>query len=269
VNQRRKVIVDEGALSARSVIASTLLGADPPRLPARLLVRAGELFGIAEGTTRVALSRMVAAGDLEAEDGHYRLVGALLLERQARQSASRRPGGAERSWNGRWHLAVVHAGRRDAATRAALRDAGTRLRLAELREGVWARPDNLDHDRLPAARAVLDAQARSFTGRPLDERGDDAALAASLWDLAGWADTAARLRTDLDALAPRLDRGDEEVLAPAWLLSAEVLRHLLADPRLPDALLPGDWPGPALRADYDRYDDAFNRAWRSWFRAQR
>jgi phenylacetic acid degradation operon negative regulatory protein len=254
------------ALSARSIIASTLLGTQPPRLPARLLVRAAELFGIAEGTTRVALSRMVAAGDLEADDGHYRLVGPVLLERQARQSASRRP--ASRRWSGRWHLAVVRAERRDAATRAALRDAGKRLRLAELREGVWLRPDNLDPDRLPAARAVLDAQCRTFLGDPDGDAGDDAELAASLWDLGSWATTAEGLRAGMAGLAGDLDAGDTAVLAPAFTLSAAVLRHLLADPLLPAALLPADWPGTALRRDYDRYDDAFKRAWRAWFHAQ-
>ena len=50
---------DEGggsgrALTARSVVASTLLGMSPPRLSSQLLVRSGELFGITEGTTRVA-----------------------------------------------------------------------------------------------------------------------------------------------------------------------------------------------------------------------
>jgi phenylacetic acid degradation operon negative regulatory protein len=253
-------------LSARSVIASTLLGTRPPRLPARLLVKAGELFGIAEGTTRVALSRMVAAGELEAADGHYRLVGPLLLERQARQTTSRRPG--ERPWSGGWHLAVVHVDRRDATTRAALRDATNRLRMAELREGVWVRPDNLEPDRLPAARAVLDAQCRSFRGE-VSDGGDEAELAASLWDLVSWAKTANGLRAEMAALTGGLDAGDTVVLAPAWLLSAAILRHLLADPLLPDGLLPADWPGPELRDDYDRYDDSFNRAWRAWFRAQR
>ena len=52
------------ALTARSVIASTLLGTEPPRLPGRVLVRVGELFGITEGTIRTALSRMVASGEL-------------------------------------------------------------------------------------------------------------------------------------------------------------------------------------------------------------
>src|SRR5690348_17330709 len=91
-------------LSARSVLASTLLGIDPPWLPTRLLVRSGELFGIAEGTTRVAVSRMVAAGELVAERDGYGLAGPLLA-RQDRQRASRR---AEQGpWNGRWVLAVV------------------------------------------------------------------------------------------------------------------------------------------------------------------
>ena len=47
-------------LTARGVIASTLIGTNPPLLSARRLVRVGELFGINAGTIRVALSRMVA-----------------------------------------------------------------------------------------------------------------------------------------------------------------------------------------------------------------
>jgi phenylacetic acid degradation operon negative regulatory protein len=74
-------------LTARSVIASTLLGTTPPRLPARVLVEAGELFGIAEGTTRVALSRMVASGELATDDGWYVLRGQRLLVRLARLEA--------------------------------------------------------------------------------------------------------------------------------------------------------------------------------------
>ena len=61
------------ALTARSVIASTLLGVDPPRLPTLALVRSGELFGLSEGATRTALSRMAAAGEVEADGTGYRL----------------------------------------------------------------------------------------------------------------------------------------------------------------------------------------------------
>ena len=51
-------------LTARSVLASALLGMDPPELPVSQLVRLTGLFGISENRARVALSRMVAAARL-------------------------------------------------------------------------------------------------------------------------------------------------------------------------------------------------------------
>ena len=239
------------------MVASTLLGTDPPRLPGQLLVRAAELFGIAEGTTRVALSRMVAAGELAADGGRYELTGRL-LERQARQATSRRA--TTRRWRGRWLTAVVTADRRPAAERAALRTTLTAARLGELREGVWMRPDNLDGGRPAVAsctwlRAGLD-----------DPALEDRALAARLWDLSGWAAEAERLRHEMAATIGDLDAGDTAALAPGFVLSAAVLRHFNADPLLPPELVPPEWPGAELRRDYDRFDAAYRRVLRAWFR---
>ncbi len=259
---------DARPLSARSVIASTLLGVQPPRLPGRLLVASGQIFGISEGTTRVALSRMVANGELEADDGTYQLAGRL-LERQDRQLASRRA--RHRSWSGEWELVVVTAERRDAASRAALRDAVRRMKLAELREGVWIRPDNLDPDRSPDALALVAQQCRRFVGAPDHDatgEADDRALAASLWDLDAWAQAAVAFQRDLEQSSAALTARETAAMAPAFVLSAAVLRHLLADPELPDELVPDAWPGPALRAAYDEYDATFKAAWRDWFREQ-
>jgi phenylacetic acid degradation operon negative regulatory protein len=251
------------ALTARSVVASTLLGMRPPRLPAALLVRSGELFGIAEGTTRVALSRMVAAGELEPDEGGYRLAGPMLA-RQERQDQSRRPPSPR--WNGSWRMAVVHPQRRSAVARADLRQAMHRLQLAEHRDGVWLRPDNLPADRAPDAQAVADAQCSWLTARPDD---DPAALAATLWELDAWASEAETLRAELAEHLPAVDGGDTSALAPGFVLDAAVVRHLLADPRLPDSLVASSWPGAALRADFERYDRAYKAIWRTWFRAQR
>lgn len=250
-------------LTARSVVASTLLGVDPPQLPARLLVRSGELFGISEGTTRVALSRMVGAGELVSDGGDYRLAGRL-LQRQARQTASRLA--EHRTWGGDWELAVVTPERRDASARAALREAMRQRKLAELREGVWLRPDNLAADRSSGSQAIVLAQCRRFTTRLVDD--DPADLVAALWDLDAWSAQARDFRTELHALVGVLEAGDTDPLAPGFVLSAAVLRHMLADPLLPDELLPDDWPGAALRDDYDRYDRAFKTVWRNWFRTQ-
>ena len=258
--------VDERPLTARSVIASTLLGTSPPQLPGWLLVRAGALFGIAEGTVRTALSRMVAAGELASGDGTYALAGPLLA-RPARQDESRRAAVATTAWDGAWTMAVVHADPRSAAQRGELRAAAASLRFAELREGVWLRPDNLDPARLPASSAVLAAQCARLTARPDDP--DPAALAARLWDLGGWADRAAALRARMDGIVTALEAGDTEALAPGFVLSASVLRLTQADPLLPDPLLPPHWPGAALRAEYDRYDTAYQSLLGAWFRAQR
>lgn len=263
-------------LTARSVVASTLLGIDPPRLSTALLVRSGELFGISGPTTRVALSRMVAAGELEpdppgigsgngsgGQPGGYRLAGPMLA-RQARQAASRTA--ERRRWKGDWEMAVVGDGRRSASDRADLRAAMTRLRLAEVRESVWLRPDNLDATRVPEAAAVVAEQCTRYSARPDDEH--PAELAARLWPLDEWSSVAAGLRAEMDALVGPLESGDTGALAAGFVLSAAVLRHLLADPLLPTELLPPSWPGDPLRAEYDRYDRAFKSVWRDWFRRQ-
>ena len=241
---------DRKSLTARSVIASTLLGLDPPVLPTRRLVETAELFGISEGTARTALSRMAAAGEVVAEDGRYRLSGRL-LDRQRRQDEGRRP--RTRAWTGgRWRLVVVTAdGARTAAERADLRAALARLRLAEWREGVWTRPDNLDvpidHEHCTTVVGTVDA--------------DDRVLATTLWDLDGWAADARALRDELRATAP-------DALADGFVLAAAVVRHLAADPRLPPELLPRRWPGDDRRATYDTWLAEYRRVLADWHRSR-
>jgi phenylacetic acid degradation operon negative regulatory protein len=243
-------------LTARSVIASTLLGTEPPALPGRVLVSAAALFGITEGATRVALSRMVTAGELATDDGRYMLVSPRLLARQARQTASRRA--TTTQWDGRWVLAVVIAERRDAADRAELRERLGAARLAELREGVWTRPDNIDI----AWPDVVTEHCTLVTDATVD-----AAVAPRLWDLDRWALDADDLRRQMDALITPLESGDTDALAPGFVTSAAVLRQLQADPLLPAELLPRVWPGDAIRTEYDRFDAGYRAVLRSWFRS--
>jgi phenylacetic acid degradation operon negative regulatory protein len=242
------VSIERKTLTARSVLLSTLLGLDPPVLPVGRLVETASLFGIADGAARTALSRMVGAGEVVADDGRYRLAGRL-LDRQRRQGEGRRP--RTTRWNGRWRMAVVTADRRSAADRADLRAALTRLRLAEWREGVWLRPDNLD-----IAPSGVSAAHCSWLVADLDHAPD------GLWDLDGWTKEARDLLDEL-ATAPTIDD-----LAPGFVLSAAVLRHLAADPLLPPALLPADWPGADLRATYDGWDRAYRRLLAEWHRGR-
>lgn len=246
------------ALTARSVIASTLLGTEPPVLPARALVQVVELFGITEGTARTALSRMVANGELASDAGSYRLTGERLLDRQARQSASRKA--TRHRWHGGWVLAIVVRDRREAPDRAELRAALEGVRLAELREGVWLRPDNIDI----TWPKVVGAQCTIVHGRDVDP-----SLVKRLWDLDDWAGRAGELRTDMARLVEPLEAGDTNALADGFVVSAAVLRQFQSDPLLPEELLPGSWPGRALRTEYDRFDAAYRAVLRDYFRILR
>jgi phenylacetic acid degradation operon negative regulatory protein len=240
-------------LTARSVLASALLGMDPPELPVAQLVRLTGLFGISENRVRVALSRMVAAGEATTDGaGRYRLAGHLAA-RQSRQSASR--SGVTAPYEGRWWMAVVTRTGSTAEVRGVRRRALSYARLAELREGVWMRPDNVSLS-LPDA---LGDDVELMTAVPDDARG----LAARLWDLPAWSDGARVLLHGLNALTP--DR--PEALAPGFELSASVLRHLQADPLLPGDLLPEEWPGARLRATYDVWDAGYRATLREWSRA--
>jgi phenylacetic acid degradation operon negative regulatory protein len=239
--------------TARSVLASALLGEEPPELPVSHLVHLAGLFGINENRARVALSRMVSAGEVTTDGaGRYRLAGRL-LERQTRQHESRV--GASGTWKGEWRMVVVVTTGRSAEERTARRKRLLLARLAEQREGFWLRPDNIELRPNPAH----DPDLALYSGSP-DVPPEE--LVASLWNLEAWADRATELRAELGQLTPR---GPAD-LAPGFELSAAVLRHLLADPLLPDELLPGSWPGRALRDSYDRWDRRYRQVLRAWGR---
>jgi phenylacetic acid degradation operon negative regulatory protein len=249
-------------LTARSVVASTLLGTDPPSLPVSFLVRTGALFGLAEGAVRTALSRMVTAGDVITDGTGWYSLNTELSERRERQERSRAAEVGE--WSGRWWTGVVGPTPRTPRDRARLRHEMQRLRLAELRDGVWVRPDNLDPHQRPD-RSDAAAQCLWFLGHPVPgPGGDEAELVRRLWDLEAWTTRAVDLRRWMHALVGRLEDGDPDSLARGFVVSAAVLRHFLADPLLPRELQPRNWPGDALRRDYDRYDAAYRALLSEW-----
>jgi phenylacetic acid degradation operon negative regulatory protein len=255
----RRASSDDRAFSARSVIASTLLGTRPPTLPVSVLVRSCALFSISAPTARTALARMVASEELELSNGRYTLVGRL-RQRQSRQSESRR-GAVDKSWDGAWTLRVVNRENRDPTQRARLRNAMYRLRISELYPGTWARPDNLSPTDSQEAEAVVTDQCTTFSGAHV---GDPVGLAGQLWNLNEWSQTAGELVDRMHATAANLQLDDQKGLAAAFRLNAAVLRHFQADPLLPSPLLTLDWPGAALRDTFESFDLTFMGAWRHW-----
>jgi phenylacetic acid degradation operon negative regulatory protein len=257
-------LIGDRPLSARSVLASALLGADQPRLTVAELVAVASLFGISDGAARTCLWRMVSNGELTADDGSYALAGRLLERRERVDQASRIYDAAAHRWDGTWELAIVSLERRPAADRLVLRKAAIALHLGELREGVWIRPDNLDPQRLPTSRAVLDQQCTHFHNAATDITADKM---RSLFSLDEWTADARALVEAMNVALKASKREDSaESITYEFALSIAVVRHLQLDPLLPVEFIGDDWPGHALRSTYRRFDHAFKQRMNSAFR---
>lgn len=218
-------------LSARSVALSVLLGVPLGRLSVQDILRTGDMCGVAPATMRVALSRLVAAGELTVSEGVYSLSPAHLGRHQAQQHALEP---STHAWDGSWETAVVVESGRDAADRARLRADLTSARLAELREGVWMRPANL------VRPGIVDPHLTTLSSRP----SDPDLIVRQLWDLPAWSATGDALLAAMDS--PELD-------GHRFAAAAALVRHLRTDPVLPPALQPADWPADDLRVTYDIY----------------
>jgi phenylacetic acid degradation operon negative regulatory protein len=250
-------LVDAGQpTNARTVLATALLGAAEPTLPVSHLVEVGKLFGISSGATRTCLWRMVSRGDVTTDQGSYSLTGRLLEQRGEIDRASRSRHEPDEPWDQTWELAVVAVDGRGQMDRIELRKAATALRLAELREGVWVRPANLDPRRAPEARDVVRHQCAEFSEA---RTSLDATRVDELFALSDWATTAHRFIDAMDDEDAAADPEPGPALRFQFLLSVAVVAHLRTDPLLPVALLPSDWPAEALRARYASFDRAFQQ----------
>jgi phenylacetic acid degradation operon negative regulatory protein len=144
-------------------------------------------------------------------------------------------------------MAVVTGAARPLGERVALRKSMVAFRMAELREGVWLRPDNL----LQKPSGALADQCVFFTSQYEDPNG----LAEQLWDLSEWAAEARRL---IEVIR------DADELVDGFMATAEVIRHLLLDPYLPDQLLPPGWPANELRERYAEFNAGYAQRLREY-----
>lgn len=223
-------------VSARSTILTLMLASDELTLPSRDILAVTGAVGVSEATTRVALSRLASAGDVARHADAYSLSDRLLARRQ-QQRRLLYP--STKAWRGDWELAIVTTSRRTAAERAAHREQLTSLGLAELREGVWMRPANLERPWPPSATAIV----RRLDAGPIDDARE---LARSLWDLDRWRfEGRQRLAAIASATSP----------AARFAACVASVRHLMTDPTLPEPLRPEGWPADALRAGYEDYRD--------------
>lgn len=261
--------VADGGLTAPELILSLLDSSPQPRLTAAGLVAAGELLGVDAGAVRVAAARLVKRGVL-AQDGrgvyvlgqrgaklHRRVLGWHRVEEQTAP------------WDGRW-IAVVtgHLGR---SQKSALRGRQRALRLkgfAEARPGLAVRPANLRGSPAALRRELLelglDAEALLLG---VDAGDPDLPFdARTLWDTPALERRYADQIQALAASMARLPGLDTQTAArETLLLGREVMRDILRDPLLPEALVDVA-ARRRLIAAMRAYDRLGKRCWRDFYR---
>lgn len=232
-------------------------------MPVSAIVAAGALFELSENRMRVAVARLLAAGHVARDDrGRYRLGDrAEPIDRRVR--SWRRLEERTRRWNGGW--TAVHLGPTAAGRSRACRD-GRALRLLgfeTLVRGLAVRPDNLrggaDGVRGELTAVGLDPASLVFRAEALDAVAE--ARARGLWDAETLLEGYARSLREVEASERHLaSLSEEEAMVESFLLGGRVIRQLVLDPLLPEAIAPAG-PRRSLVAAMRRYDRAGRRCW--------
>lgn len=204
------------------------------------IISACALVGISETLVRTAVSRLVAAGQLEGRrEGRrsfYRLTDAASAEfAEAARIIYGPP--YEPGWRFVW-----------------LPESGVEVAMAQLERAGHARirpqlaigPDSAP---LPPGALGFAAQPEGATALLRD-------FAAAHFDLQGhaasYAEFSARFTLPSAARPDRMADGGAAALALRMLMVHAWRQALLRDPRLPTAALPEDWPAPHARAVFAR-----------------
>lgn len=206
----------------------------------RLLVQ----LGSKEKAARQAIARMHEGGWLERERvGRQTRWSLTTQSRQLLEEGAERIygfGHSATAWDGDWAVVIARVPEADRHLRYRM---GVGLRWAgfgSLGQGVWVCPWSERDAEAAELLANLGVDAVSFRGA-LGELGSATEVAHQAWDLDG-------LRAEYDAFLTL-----DAVRAAEGVESAAELTRLVhrwrrfpgADPELPTALLPGDWPGPS------------------------
>ena len=254
--------------TAKSFILDLLSTLRRGTMPVGALVESAALFGIAQNSLRVALTRLTHEGRLERDArGRYRLSAA--AGPVAERVRSWRE--IERNllrWNGRW-IGVLEAPRSSGTGRTQRSQRQRALELAGFRALTAAlaiRPDNL---RGGVERVRSDLRELGLpTGdvvlclSDLDPATEQ--QARGCWDGARLRAAQRALRVSVERSRTRLGRQPvEDAMVESFLLGGAVIRQLVLDPKLPDEIVCGD-ERRALLESMRSYDRLGRRAWASF-----
>ncbi len=217
--------------------------------------------GVSEEATRSTVSRMARRDQLHrVRRGRQVYVGLTPHSRAILRDGDLRvwrTDVVDRHWDGTWTLLSFSLPdswqRQRHALRARLLWAG----FGPLQGGLWVSPATVDAREVCAGLEAA-AHVRAFTARALDPTDVDE-MVRDAWDLDALAARYRAFAARWDGARPVLP----DPLAAQILLQVEWLEVIRADPRLPAAHLPQDWPArPAqlqFRELYAELDPAARR----------
>lgn len=232
----------------------------------RQLLKIGELFALNANAVRVAVTRLVAEGQLENDErGSYRL-GSAAAETQAHVESWRRGEARLRPWKDAW-LAVALTRKAVRTARRGSLHALSRLGLREGLPGFWVRPDNLREplattgDRLRGLG--LEDGAELFVASDFGAALTDQ-FRTRLWPLRALAKNYETVEQKLTrSLAQIRQMPHETALVQTFLFGGEAIRVLATDPLLPEQMLPSA-PRAKLTATMLHYDKVGRDLWKDF-----
>ncbi|MEB2317369.1 MAG: PaaX family transcriptional regulator [Pseudomonadota bacterium] len=268
-NNPAAVLAPSAPITAADLVLNLLLGRGGP-LSVHALCRAGRLFGIRDGTIRVALTRLQRQGKIASTGrAHYAFApGASALSRRLEDWSRHfeRP----RAWNHRW-IGIHDTGvpRSDKVVWRHHVLAMSLRGFATLAPRLHVRPDNLAGGVEGMRTTLLDLglapQAIVFGIESLDEPRH--ARACRLWDrgelLRGYRSQRTSLAKHARAL-PRLPL--DEAARDSLLIGRAAIARFMRDPMLPPELAPVAAREELVAAIRD-YQRAARRIWRAWLDA--
>jgi phenylacetic acid degradation operon negative regulatory protein len=207
--------------------------------------------GVSEHAARSALTRMVGRG-LLARQRHGRSMYFGLTERSERilrdgEQRLWRDGAVNRDWDGVWTLLGFSLPESWQRQRRELRAQLAWAGFAPLFNGLWIAAGRAETEEITTGLG-LDARVKVFHATTLPGTDVDEMIRET-WDLDA---IAARHRTFLERWLPAEADAGADPLARKLQLDTDWLQVVRADPRLPLAHLPADWPAPEAEALFTR-----------------
>ena len=253
--------------SPKSLILDLLSTVGQASAPVRALVSAGNLFGIAENSLRVALARLLAEGLIERDArGSYRIgPGATAMNQEIR--GWRDVEDRLVPWSGGWvGLHLGGGGRLSTRARRTRERALRLLGFRPLSPGLELRPDNLaggvEALRNRLASLGLANAGPVFRIESLDDDWEQ--IARDLWESEALVEGYRSTQQQLDESAARLrELPRATAMAESFRLGGAAIRRVVLDPLLPEPIVPGAERRRLVTA-IRRYDRLGREMWKGW-----